>query len=225
MHEARQLIGWEKALRANDRRKTRFHTERGEFVGLRGLLEYPGLVLRRFRGGAILPWMVSSAVRAIADSIPRDAQVLEFGSGNSTAWFAQRARLVLSLEYDERWAAAVRARLANANVANCDLRVMPLAEVIPFVQGLPDDSFDLIVVDNHETAGVTRLDCLMAARTKVKPGGILVLDDSDRAAYGEAPALLPGWTRRSFVGAKPQPLMSIETTLFVRPRSTPVRSA
>ena len=77
--------------------------------------------------------------------------------------------------------------------------------------------FDLAMIDCYETASVSRLDCLCAAMPVIRPGGHIVLDDSDRAMLRRAPDLLPGWGIERHIGMKQFPLMAIETTIFTRP--------
>ena len=48
-------------------------------------------------------------------------------------------------------------------------------------------------------------------------GSFLALDDSDRAAYGDADGILEGWRVRRFVGVKPFPLTVTETSIYERP--------
>src|SRR4051794_2498621 len=87
-------------------RKTRFHTQRGEFVGFRGLAEYPALLSARLRAGGSTPWMTTKSVRALEAVLRPTSIVLELGSGRSTAWLAARAERVVSLEHDAEWSAA-----------------------------------------------------------------------------------------------------------------------
>jgi hypothetical protein len=53
---------------------------------------------------------------------------------------------------------------------------------------------------------------------KVKPGGLLLLDDSDRPGYAAAYELLAGWKERRFVGVKDEWPEACETTIFRRPK-------
>jgi hypothetical protein len=58
-----------------------------------------------------------------------------------------------------------------------------------------DESFDLVLVD-----GRARVAAVRHAMPKVRPGGLLVLDDAERPRYREAIVSLDGWTRRCFTG-------------------------
>ena len=89
------------------------------------------------------------------------------------------------------------------------------------VDSLPDDAFDLVVVDFLEAPSVTRIDCLDPAMHKVRPGGYLLLDDSDRPGYAKAFELLAGWPFRRFVGVKDGWPEACETGIFRRPCRTP----
>ena len=63
---------------------------------------------------------------------------------------------------------------------------------------------------------MTRIDCLNPAMKKVRPGGYLLLDDSDRPGYAQAYGLLAGWRVRRFTGIKDEWPEACETTIFRR---------
>jgi SAM-dependent methyltransferase len=199
-------------------RAGRFHTARGP-MGLGGWLRYPAAWLRA-RSGSVpaRPWIVPAAIGWLGRRIRSDWSLLELGSGRSTAWFARRAGSVISLEDNELWADATRDRLAAAALRNVDLRLSAVEDFPREVAALPDGGFDLVVVDFLEAPQVTRIDCLRPAREKVKPGGLLLLDDSDRPGYAEADELLAGWPCRRFVGVKDEWPEACETSIFTRPK-------
>lgn len=148
--------------------------------------------------------------------IRRDWSVLELGAGRSTPWFARRAGRVISLEDNEFWARRTAKRLAVEGL-DVDLRLMPVAAFAEAVEALPDARFDLVVLDFLESPQVTRMDVLRPAREKVRPGGLLLFDDSDRPGYAEAYELLAGWREHRFVGVKDESPQACETALFRRP--------
>lgn len=59
---------------------------------------------------------------------------------------------------------------------------------------------------------------MRVARSKLRPGGLLLLDDSDRDAYAEAFELLAGWNLKRFSGVKDGWPQAVETTIFRRPK-------
>jgi SAM-dependent methyltransferase len=164
--------------------------------------------------------MVPAAIGWLRRRIRRHWSILELGSGRSTAWFARRAGQVISLEDNEFWHGRTRERLERDQLVNADLRLRPIEEFPREVASLPDGAFDLVVVDFLEAPDVTRVDCIRPARQKVRPGGHLLLDDSDRPGYSEAFELLEGWRFRSFTGVKDEWPEACETGVFSRPQDT-----
>jgi hypothetical protein len=144
-----------------------------------------------------VPWWTFEAADRVAAHLedrPR-ARVFEWGSGASTVWLAARAGSVLSVEHDPDWAG----RMQRVLPGNAALRVVPPAlrpggvrsgkpgfEGLDFTAyvralGIRDGLFDLVVVD-----GRAREACLDRALDHVAPGGLLVVDNVDRARYREA---------------------------------------
>jgi hypothetical protein len=198
-------------------RAGRFHTARGP-MGLSGWLRYPAVWLRAKTGRTPeRPWIVPAAIGWLGRRMRSDWSVLELGAGRSTAWLARRAGRVLSFEDNEFWAGQTRERLRELGLTNVELRDGPVEALPGAVAALPDESFDLVVVDFLESPDVTRIDVLRPALLKVKVGGLLLLDDSDRPGYAEAYDLLAGWRERRFAGVKDGWPEACETSIFTRP--------
>jgi hypothetical protein len=60
--------------------------------------------------------------------VQNDYRVLEFGAGNSTCWWADRASKVVSVEHDPNWAEAVR----NRNLANVTVVERAMGDPVSF---------------------------------------------------------------------------------------------
>ncbi len=187
-------------------------------MGISGWLRYPAAWWRARSGRTPeRPWIVPASIGWLRRRIGSDWSVLELGSGRSTAWFARRAGLVISFEDNEYWYPRTRERLDRAGISNVDLRLTEVEAFPREVGRLPDDSFDLVVLDFLEARAVTRIDCLKPAMKKVRPGGYLLLDDSDRPGYVEAFELLADWRFRRFTGVKDEWPEACETGIFRRP--------
>lgn len=198
-------------------RAGRFHTVRGP-MGLSGWLHYPAAWWRARRDTILeRPWIVPASIGWLRRRIRSDWAVLELGSGRSTAWFARRAGTVISFEDNEYWYPRTAERLEEAGLSNVDLRLRAVEEFPREVASLADGSFDLAVIDFLEAPTVTRIDCVKPALSKVRPGGYLLLDDSDRPGYAEAFELLSGWRFRKFTGVKDDWPEACETGIFRRP--------
>jgi SAM-dependent methyltransferase len=199
-------------------RAGRFHTVRGP-MGLSGWLRYPTAWWRARSGWTPeRPWIVPAAVGWLGRRIRPGWAVLELGSGRSTVWFARRAGSVISLEDNQYWVEQTRGRLKELGLENAELRQLPVERFAAEVDALPDGSFDLLVMDFLEAPTVTRTDVLKPAMKKVRPGGYLLLDDSDRPGYAEAFDLLAGWRFRKFTGVKDEWPEACETGIFRRLR-------
>ena len=148
-----------------------------------------------------VPWWTyraTDAVEAWLAARPRPVRVFEYGSGASTVWLGRRANEVHSVEHDRAFAALFAPRLAG--YAHIELRVVePVAADRPvvasakegyagfdfadYVAAIDDVSgeFDVVVVD-----GRARAECLHRAVPRLRPGGIVVFDNSRRARYRPA---------------------------------------
>jgi predicted O-methyltransferase YrrM len=199
-------------------RAGRFHTVRGP-MGLSGWLHFPVSWWRAKTGKTPeRPWIVPAAVGWLGRRMRSDWSVLELGSGRSTVWFARRAGSVLSFEDNEYWYPRTRERLEEVGLRNVDLRLKAVEEFPTEVAKQPEESFVLVVVDFLEAPAVTRIDALKPAMKNVRPGGLLLLDDSDRPGYAEAFELLKDWPFRKFAGVKDEWPEACETGIFRRPR-------
>lgn len=195
----------------------RFHTVRGP-MGVSGWVRYPAAWWRARSGRTPeRPWIVPASIGWLRRRIRSDWSLLELGSGRSTVWFARRAGRVLSFEDNEYWYPRTKERLDAGGFLNVELRLRAVEEFPREVAELPDESFDLVVVDFLEAPTTTRIDCLRPAMKKVRPGGYLLLDDSDRPGYAEAFDLLSGWSFRKFSGVKDEWPLACETGIFRRP--------
>jgi tRNA A58 N-methylase Trm61 len=163
------------------------------------------------------PWTSQAAIAIFKELLTADMTVLEYGSGNSTIFFATRVRHLTSVEHDSRWYSTVARELAQLGCKNVDYKLIPpgidtpllyslhqeyglpenefsvrrdYTKYFSFARSFPDHHFDMIMVD-----GRARIECAFNAIPKLKPGGIFVLDNSDRKRYEPIFKVLQGWPR------------------------------
>lgn len=187
---------------------------------------------------AAVPWLPFSAIQFLDQILTPESQVFEYGSGGSTLWLAKRASRLTTVEHNAEWFERVRQELELAKLSNCTLLLRePVPDVPPqhgtaiaarpynspiepgdfrhYVHALdswPDSSLDLIVVD-----GRCRAACLLLAGAKIRPGGILLLDDSYRSRYQAALRSYGSWHRRDLAGPRPYSWHPGLSTVLMRP--------
>jgi len=124
--------------------------------------------------GNPLPWYTYPAIEFLSQLDFRDAGVFEYGSGMSTLFWARMARQVVSVEDDETWFENVSSRVPK----NADMTLETDLGEFPHVIHRTGLTFDVIVVDGP-ARGRTRYKCCRQALTRLNPGGLVVLDNSD----------------------------------------------
>ncbi|MFF2451825.1 O-methyltransferase [Isoptericola sp. NPDC058082] len=130
-----------------------------------------------------LPWLPFQVIDRLDAVLDRSSRVFEFGGGGSTVWLARRVGEVVTAEHDPEWHALLTERTRQfAGVTVLDLDMSPgLDDYVASIDAFPDGFFDLVVVDGRE-----RVRCFHHALPKVRPGGVLILDDSQRDRYARA---------------------------------------
>jgi hypothetical protein len=127
------------------------------------------------------PWITPAAVAILADCLRPTDVGLEFGSGRSTAWFAARMASITSFENNPAWFAKVEVMLKSRGCSNVDLRLYEddgtcrqgcASAYVRAIDGWQPGSLDFALVD-----GVCRDHCALKVVDKLRPGGLLVIDN------------------------------------------------
>jgi predicted O-methyltransferase YrrM len=189
------------------------------------------------------PWMCFPAIERLDRLMTTESRVFEYGSGGSTIYFANLAREVVSIEHEASWHRRVLAEIERRGLTNVRYELVePVADAgceharvadpaayvsddddfagkafksyVQTIDAFPNEYFDLVVVD-----GRARPSCILHARDKVRPGGVLLLDQSERRYYlSETAALLDParWSSARFMAPLPYSLHFTEATFFTK---------
>jgi hypothetical protein len=122
------------------------------------------------KGNNPIPWYSYPAIEYIKQLDFSDKIVFEYGSGNSTRFWASRCKKVYSVEDDQLWFNKIKCKLPN----NVDYKL--LKEKDAFVNSIDEcrEGVDIVIVD-----GSHRLDCCAKALGRLKDDGFVILDNSD----------------------------------------------
>lgn len=133
------------------------------------------------------PWFSYAAIDFLEKNLQPHWTVCEYGSGGSTIFFARRVRSVFSIEDNPKWFELVTARLKETDIANAEVVLHPFDfknpkgfEQSAYMNAVPDRPFDIYVIDGSEEWDQVRPICFKHIEPKVKPGGMIIVDDSWR---------------------------------------------
>ena len=120
------------------------------------------------------PWLTRQSVHILADLLQDTDTGLEFGSGRSTIWFAQRTSRVISIEHDFKWYQSVGQKIQDLNLeSKIDYRYCDnIADYVGQIDSLEDNSIDYCLID-----GKARAECTLKVLPKLKHEGILIIDN------------------------------------------------
>ena len=169
------------------------------------------------------PWWPYRAAEAVAAALPPGGRVFEFGGGGSTLWLHDLGATLTTVEHHKGWYEELRSLLpddvtlilrepTSDGTASSESEPGFFDDYVATIAEVADDSLDLVIVD-----GRARVACGTAAMDKVKPGGMLLLDDSDRPRYAQLVERLAAWPRTVHRGLKPGGGATFETSVWRRP--------
>ncbi|MCK5537628.1 MAG: hypothetical protein KAI79_12430 [Bacteroidales bacterium] len=186
-------------------------------MGFRGYLIETGWInsyLKKIpmdKNGLPLPWVTYSFIDFISDRLNKSMTIFEYGSGNSTLWYASKVKLVSSVEHDKNWFLRIKNNLPN-NVKFFYKELEENGDYAKFSSTL-DMKFDIIIVDGRD-----RVNCVKYAINSLNDTGIIVLDDSEREFYKSGIDFLldKGFKKIDFWGISPGLFYKKNTTIFYK---------
>ena len=167
-----------------------------------------------------IPWFTYSAIDFLENILCESWNVFEWGSGNSTMWWAKKVRSVTAIEDDQKWHAEVIASLP----INAHVHYKEGEDYVNCVHEYPNESFDVIIID-----GSQRNEAAKACVEKLTDDGIIIFDNSDMQIHDDGQIFLEdnGFTRLDFWGLIPSHLYKNCTSVFfrniesIKPKSIP----
>jgi len=139
------------------------------------------------------PWLPRAMIDTFDSWDTKNWKMWEFGSGFSTAWFAERVQTLWSMEHTEYWHGAAKNACDRKGLKNVHLllgkRGLDYQEKIT---NYPDGVFDCVLVDGRD-----RVECFKRAIPKTSK--VIILDNGLRDRYSSVHAMmedLPEWEKK-----------------------------
>jgi len=188
-----------------------------------------------------MPWLAFEAVNFIEKHRPSQASVFEYGSGGSTLYWLTKGCTCVSVEHDKDWYHKLLARFASqpridyrfvppepgaicaeakAEDPNCYQSANPTLHGFNFhryatvIDEYHEAYFDVVLID-----GRARPSCIMHGAKHVKVGGLLILDNAERAYYtAQTSHYLADFEAHHFMGPLPVISYYAQTSVYIRQR-------
>jgi predicted O-methyltransferase YrrM len=156
------------------------------------------------------PWFSHCSIEFLEGRIQPGWLCFEWGSGGSTIWLAELGGQLVSVEHNDEWYSQVDKWLIEYGL-KVDLNYIQLTSgYADFILKYPDDHFDLIEIDGRQRAA-----CTQNALPKLKPGGILIVDNSEREQYQESLATVRRWEHVDFYSGNSE---GWTTSVYFKPK-------
>jgi hypothetical protein len=204
--------------------------------------KYFPLWVQSFSEGYLLrkpsPWICFPAIDYIKEWAQNQngISVFEYGSGGSTLFWLSMNFQVISIEHDQNWYAKIKeivpgdARLdyrliepdhcsqvpAEYNSHEEQYLCFGFRSYVTQIDLFPDEMFDIVLVD-----GRSRPFCIKHAVSKVRKGGILILDNADTPYYlQDTRQYLNLFKELEFSGVTPTLKWFTQTNVYLKENSS-----
>lgn len=118
--------------------------------------------------GNPIPWYSYPAIEFLSQFDFSEKQIFEFGSGNSTIWWGNRGKSVVSVEHNPDW----YQKMINAVPANVMLYLE--SDKCQYLSRL-NQQFDIIIID-----AIWRDECVRQSLKHIADSGMIIIDDAQR---------------------------------------------
>lgn len=120
-----------------------------------------------------LPWLTEGAIAFLEEFVTPTTNILEYGSGASTLWLAERCGRLVSIDSDPDWHDRIVSLCRQYDNTTALHRTEPVS-----VAEYDAESFDLLLIDGRQ-----RVECFRKSEPLLKLGGYVMLDNSERRRY------------------------------------------
>lgn len=161
--------------------------------------------------GNPVPWLTYSFIKFIKPRLRKEMEILEFGSGNSTLWFAARVKSITAVEHNFNWFIKMEKNIPE----NASVIFKSADNIEEYLNFLKNSTlkYDIIIIDAVHRNIVAKF-----CELSLKNDGIIIFDNTQVEDYSEGISYLieKGFKRLDFVGMLPIISYDNTTTIFYK---------
>ncbi|NOX17184.1 MAG: class I SAM-dependent methyltransferase [Chlorobi bacterium] len=163
------------------------------------------------KNGNPIPWNTYPFLSFIEPRLKSDFEVFEYGSGNSTIWYAKKVSSIIAVEHDKEWYDKIKETMPK----NAEIILSSESDSGIYAGEISKRGkrFHIIIVD-----GIFRNESLSASFDYLRDDGVIVFDDAERDDYIKSFELLKekGFRRIDFRGMRGITSIANATAIFYR---------
>lgn len=168
------------------------------------------------KNGEPLPWYTYPCIDFLRFRTYEDKNVLEFGGGQSTIWWAKRAQSVVTFEGNEEWHGKIKNMMpenVHLHYVSMDNREEQVLEIQNTLKIERPSKYEIIVID-----GLFRYEMIRIAISMLAENGIIICDNSE--GYGFYEGFKDSDLKRvDFYGNAPGVILPHCTSIYYRSNS------
>lgn len=163
------------------------------------------------KNGNPIPWFTYPIISFLEYRLNKKMNLFEYGCGNSTLFFAQRVKSIISVEHNNQWYNQIKTTLPkNANLVfqNLEYGKEYSKQVL-----IGKKKYNLIIIDGRD-----RNNCIKNSVTALTKDGVIVFDNSQLVDYKIGMDFLAqkGFKRLDFWGQIPIAAHENCTSIFYK---------
>ena len=161
------------------------------------------------KNGNPIPWYTYPFIEFIKTRLQPHFTAFEYGSGNSTLWYADRIASITAVEHDKEWFKLVKSKLPD------NARVIYRERGAGYIKAIGEKAkkYQIVIIDGRD-----RVKSTFFSVRHLTDDGVLILDNSEREWYQQAKDFLfeNGFKRIDFTGMVPIVSIRSTTSVFYR---------
>lgn len=165
------------------------------------------------RQGGFLPWYTYPMIDLLKTRNFSDKTVLEFGGGQSTLYWAERAKEVITFEDNKEWYEMLKKKIpgnVKLYLVSQESREKCVKDVVDILSTLNISNFDIAVID-----GLFREQMIDIADKYVSPEGGIICDNAEGYGFYEG-FLNKQYKRVDFFGHAPGVMLQHCTSIYFK---------